>query len=180
MNLQVFFLLYNLLGHNNIFDYWVFLVAAYGDMGMIIIIAIALVIFFIHDKDWKRRRWVDWKREVAVIGISVVIPWGITAILKILVHAPRPFVTFAQVHPLVTETPYSSFPSGHATVFFALAMTTYLYHKRLGYFFFACAALIALSRVISGVHYPIDIIVGTCIGISFAYLSTILLRKKTS
>ena len=178
MNLQLFFLLYNLTGHSVIFDHIVFLVAGYGDVCMIAVTAVALVLFFVHDKDWKRRRWIDWVKEVVVIGVSVVTSWSVTAILKILVHAPRPFVTFVQVHPLVIETPYSSFPSGHATVFFALAMTMYLYHKRLGYFFFGCAVLIGLSRIISGVHYPIDVLVGTGIGISIAYLSTIFLRKN--
>lgn len=178
MNLQLFFLCYNLIGHNSVVDTLVFWVAAYGDITMIGFIIIALIVFFIHDKDWKRRRWIDWMREVGVIGISVVIPWAVTALLKILVHAPRPFVTLTQVHPLVMETPYSSFPSGHATVFFALATTTYLYHKRLGYFFFGCAVLIALSRVFAGVHYPGDIVAGTAIGISIAYLSTIFFRKN--
>lgn len=178
MNTYLFFILYNLTGHSKWFDMAVFVVAGYGDVCMIGITALALVLFFIHDKDWNRRRWIDWVREVAVIGISVVIPWAITALLKLLVHAPRPFVTFAQVHPLVVETPYSSFPSGHATVFFALATVMYRYHKRLGYFFFGCAFLIALSRVVSGVHYPIDIAMGTFIGISIAYLSTIFFRKN--
>lgn len=178
MNLQLFFLLYNLTGQNAVFDRIVFWVAEYGDSCMIAITAVALILFFVHDKDWKRRRWIDWLKEVVVMGISVVVPWGTTAILKVLIHAPRPFVTFAQVHPLVTETSYSSFPSGHTTVFFALAMTTYLYHKRLGYFFFGCAVLIALSRVVSGVHYPVDIVAGTGIGISIAYLSTIFFRKN--
>lgn len=178
MNIALFFFLYNLTGRNTVFDRIVFWVAGYGDVCMIAVTAIALILFFVHDKDWKRRRWIDWIKEVVVIGISVVVPWMIIAVLKIIVHAPRPFVTFAQVHPLVVETPYTSFPSGHATVFFALAMAMYLYHKRLGYFFFACALLIGLSRVISGVHYPIDVMIGTVIGISIAYLSTIFLRKN--
>ncbi len=178
MNLQLFFFLYNLTGRNIYFDRGVFFVVHHLDRTLIVITAITLMVVFVHDKDWKRRRWIDWVREVVVVGISVIIPWLLTVFLKIVVHAPRPFVTLTQVHPLVAETPYTSFPSGHATVFFALAMVMYLYHKRLGYFFFVCAVLIALSRVVSGVHYPIDIVVGAFIGISIAYLSTIFFSKN--
>jgi undecaprenyl-diphosphatase len=178
MNLQLFFLLHNLTGQSTVFDRIVFWVAEYGDSIMIAITAIALVVFFIHDKDWKRRRWAHWLAEVLTIGMAVVVSWYITYVLKILFHMPRPFVTFMEVQPLVTESPFTSFPSGHATVFFALATAVYLYHKRLGCVFFVCAVFIALSRVISGVHYPIDILAGTVIGISIAYLSTIFLRKN--
>jgi undecaprenyl-diphosphatase len=170
INTQIFFTLYNLTHHSALFDAIVTFIAGYGDVTMIGVTAISLVIFFIYDRDWKRRRWVAWGREVVIIGIATTIPWFITFILKILFHAPRPFVTFTQVHPLIAETPFTSFPSGHATVFFALAMVVYLYHKRLGYIFFFCAILIALSRIIVGVHYPVDIIAGTFIGLAVAYL----------
>lgn len=178
MNTDIFFLLYNMTHRSNIFDRIVFLVAEYGDIIMIVVTAIALGIFFIHDKDWKRRRWIQWSKEVFTIGIAVGIPWAITIALKAIFRAPRPFVTFSQVHPLVTETPFTSFPSGHATVFFALAIVIWLFHRKLGNFFFLCATIIALSRVISGVHYPIDILAGASIGISFAFLSTIFLSKN--
>ena len=178
MNLQLFALLYNLTHRSQLFDWIVFVIAEYGDSIMIAITAVALIVFFIHDKDWKRRKWVDWLEEVITMGFATIIPWYVTYILKIVFHIPRPFVTFAQVQPLVIETPFTSYPSGHATVFFALATAMYMYHKKLGYFFFGCAFLIALSRVVSGVHYPIDILVGAVIGISFAYLSTIFLRKN--
>lgn len=178
LNLQLFSWLYSLSHRSQAFAQGAFIVAEYADGVMIAIIAIALVVFFIHDKDWKQRRWVVWSKEVGIIGFSVVSAWFVTFILKIIFQAPRPFVTHLDVIPLVTETPYTSFPSGHATVFFALATVVYLYHKRLGYFFFVCAFLIAISRVVTGVHYPIDILVGTVIGISITYLSTIFLRKN--
>lgn len=178
MNTELFLMLYNLTGRSAAFDRVVFLVAEYGDSLMIAATAVALAFFFILDRDWKRRRRVDWTKEAMVMAVAVIVPWSATALLKILVHAPRPFVTLAGVHPLVVESPFTSFPSGHATVFFALATTVHLFHRGLGRFFFACAGLIAVSRVVSGVHYPLDVLVGAAIGISFAFLSTIFLRKN--
>ena len=164
LNADGFFLLYNLAHRSGWFDTLVFWVAYYGAFVMMGITAVALVIFFVLDKDWKRRRWVAWGSEVLTIGVATAVPWLITFVLKILFSAPRPFVTYLQVHPLVAETPYSSFPSGHATVFFALAAVLFCYHRKLGSFFLFCAFLIAISRVIAGVHYPDDIIIGAFIG----------------
>ena len=168
LNHRLFFALYGLAHRSAIFDAIVTFVAGYGDVTMIFVTGAALVLFFVHDRDWKRRRWIAWGSEVLTVGVASVVPWFVTFLLKMAFAAPRPFVTYLQVRPLVTETPYTSFPSGHATVFFALATVVYLYHRRLGYFFFACAALIALSRVVSGVHYPVDILAGTLIGITCA------------
>jgi undecaprenyl-diphosphatase len=178
MNTQLFFVLYNTTLNYPVIKRLGFLVSEYADMSMIVIIGIVLVVFFIHDRDWKQRRWVAWSKEVAIIATAVIFAWFVTFILKIIFQAPRPFVTYLEVIPLVTETPYTSFPSGHATVFFALATVVYSYHKRLGYFFFVCAFLIAISRVVTGVHYPIDILAGAVIGILIAYLSTIFLQKN--
>lgn len=187
LNADGFFMLYNLTHHVSWFDTLVYWIANYGDLFMIGVTAAALVLFFVHDRDWKRRRWVAWGSEVITIGIAVGIPWLITVLLKVLFSAPRPFVTYVQVHPLVVETPYSSFPSGHATVFFALATVIFLYHRKLGYFFLVFAFLIAISRVVAGVHYPDDVIIGAFIGIACAvyihqnipkYLSSIFFKKN--
>lgn len=178
MNHELFFWMYNLIDKNTWGTTLVYWVAEYMDGLMIAIIVGALIVFFIHDKDWKRRKWVDWLREVVTIALSTSIAFLVAVIVKEIVLIPRPFVIYDMVQPLVTETPYSSFPSGHATVFFALAMSVYLYHKKLGYFFFVCALLIALSRVFAGVHYPVDILVGSLIGILISYLSTIFFLKK--
>lgn len=178
MNTDLFFTIYDLTGRAPWLNKIVFFVAQHLDNVMIAIIAIALVAFFIHDKDWRPRRFHVWLYEVFAIGCGTVGAWLIAVTVKAIVAAPRPFVIFSQVQPLVVETPYTSFPSGHATVFFALAMAVYMYHKKLGYFFFICAFLISLSRVMAGVHYPVDVIFGAAIGIFIAWLSTTFFQKK--
>jgi undecaprenyl-diphosphatase len=69
---------------------------------------------------------------------------------------------------------WSSFPSDHAMVFFA--MSTGLWHvsKILGAastLYVAC--VIALPRIYLGYHYPTDIIGGALLGILFAYLANL-------
>ena len=80
------------------------------------------------------------------------------------------------VHQLLPETSWS-FPSGHATFFFAMATAIYLYNKKWGIFFFAATVLMTVSRVVSGIHYPFDIIGGAVIGIAVAYLTFSVARR---
>mgnify|MGYP001558745976 FL=1 len=72
------------------------------------------------------------------------------------------------MHQLLTESSWS-FPSGHATFFFALATAVYFYNKKWGIGFFIATIFITVSRVIAGIHYPSDIIGGAFIGILVAY-----------
>src|SRR3989338_6985294 len=67
----------------------------------------------------------------------------IIEVVKVLVHASRPFVIFAgQVKPLVSERMFDSFPSGHATLFFALALGVYGYNRKWGIVMFIIAFII--------------------------------------
>ena len=132
------------------------------------LVILAMVGIFLTNKDWKDKHYIVWFKELFIVCISVVIAYFVTFALKIIVHAPRPFVALSNIHPLIVETPYDSFPSGHATVFFAIATAVYLYDKRWGTIFFIIAIIVALSRVISGVHFPLDIIIGALIGIIVA------------
>jgi undecaprenyl-diphosphatase len=67
---------------------------------------------------------------------------------------------------------WSSFPSDHATLFFALAAGLFFVSRRLG---MAAAAyvtfVIALPRLYVGWHYPSDILGGALIGVTFASLA---------
>lgn len=61
---------------------------------------------------------------------------------------------------------HNSFPSDHATLFFALATGMYFISKRLGLVLFLYTILfIIFPRIYLGLHYPTDIIAGAFIGI---------------
>ena len=67
---------------------------------------------------------------------------------------------------------WSSFPSDHATLFFALATGLLFVSRRLGIAAWAYVMLvIILPRLYVGWHYPSDVVVGALLGASFAALA---------
>jgi membrane-associated phospholipid phosphatase len=99
--------------------------------------------------------------------ISIALLSGIILpILHYLLVKARPFVELG-LTPLFTPLRESTFPSGHAS-FFALLATIALLKisERSGIILYSLAVIISLSRVVAGLHWPSDILLGSAIGIA--------------
>lgn len=80
--------------------------------------------------------------------------------------------------PTVLEE-WSSFPSDHAVLFFALSSGLLFISGRAGIFaLFYTVLFIAFPRLYLGLHYPTDIITGAIIGIIIALIGNISLVKN--
>ncbi len=99
-------------------------------------------------------------------------------ILKNLVARTRPYDAFQELAPLVTRPSDFSFPSGHTGSSFASA---YVLWRRLpktaGIPALVMAALIGLSRLYVGVHYPSDVLVGLLTGVLSGMLAQRIVKK---
>lgn len=97
------------------------------------------------------------------VGISLLVK-------QILPYITRPFYELG-LSPLTLTIPFNgSFPSDHSAFVFALAASLWLRDKKLGLIYFLGALLVGWGRVVSGVHYPIDIFGGAILGIFSALL----------
>ena len=110
--------------------------------------------------------WYRWKvaalAGMTAAGLGLVVSQVITQLWE----RPRPFVA----HPhdtvlLVARSNEPSFPSDHAVAAFAIAFVVAFVGRLMGAVFLAAATLIAVSRVIAGLHYPGDILGGAAIGL---------------
>ena len=115
--------------------------------------------------------------KILVIGlILLIIVTDQTGyrILKVLFERVRPCRAISDaITPLGCSGGYS-FPSNHALNNFAAATFISRLFPNYKWVVFIVAALIALSRVYLGVHYPSDILVGALIGAGFGYLFSLV------
>jgi undecaprenyl-diphosphatase len=106
----------------------------------------------------------------AVLAIvSVVIADAIgTHVFKSFFLRTRPCVALEDVKLLVGCTNLPSFPSNHAVNSSVLATLAILYMPRLWLPAAALTLLVGFSRVYVGVHYPLDVLAGSALGIVVA------------
>lgn len=104
--------------------------------------------------------------------LAAVIAWlGFAKIIASLVGRSRPTEALLGGKELLFHRPDTSFPSDHAAMLFALALSLRLYGmKKLGNVLLVVAALISISRVMVGVHFPLDVIGGAILGSLVAWL----------
>lgn len=168
-DLKFFYLLNNLAGENSVFDYFIIFLANYFQY--FLIIAFISLLFFLT---YPRRQKI--KIILIVFASMIVARFGIVDLIRFFYHRPRPFIDHS-VNQLISNNNFS-FPSGHAALFFALAMAVYFFNKKWGFWFFAAAFLMGLSRIIAGVHYPSDVVAGAVIGILTSYAVFLIALKN--
>lgn len=152
-NNTVFHVLNGLTVSNDIFSR---VIVFFADTFPWVLLSGLLVYLFNHDD---KKKGV---RDVAVVITAAITAWILAHVIKYVYPHARPTL-LSTTHALLPDND-SSFPSGHATFFSALATALYFYHKRLGLFYGLGALLIGLSRVIAGIHWPLDILAGYILG----------------
>ena len=94
-------------------------------------------------------------------------------LLKICLVRERPYIGFSAIECAIPPLDRYSFPSGHtlhAVLFTTLACQSV---PDLAYLLVPFAGLVAASRIILGLHYPSDVMVGAALGWVIARLSEI-------
>ncbi len=104
------------------------------------------------------------------VFLSVAISGLTTDLIKYLLGRMRPSLFFGDQAQFgfgffQTAGAYTSFPSGHSTTVFAIATILALIWRPGLPIYAAGAILVGASRVITGAHWPSDVIAGAFIGV---------------
>ena len=144
------------------------IIAGFANWG-VLAFGVAAVALWLLDTPRQPGTW----RRACVAGLSAAAV-GLLAsqVISHIWDRPRPYQDHPLgVIPLITPSLDPSFPSDHAAAAFAIAFGILFVARRTGWLFVAWAALIGISRVLAGMHYPTDILAGAVVGLASGYFT---------
>lgn len=95
--------------------------------------------------------------------------------LKTYLARERPFVVHTDIDRRITPLDRYSFPSGHTLHAVAFSLLWVKYYPSLAWALVPFTALVALSRVVLGIHYPSDVLAGFGIGLFLGLTSFLVI-----
>lgn len=122
----------------------------FGEWGIYLIPIVLVVVWFTRSKN-----------NALLALYTGVLAIGINLAISHLVNRTRPALAQIGAQELVFHRPDASFPSDHAALLMAVALS-FLLNGELGYGWatFILALIVGFARVAIGVHYPGDILGG--------------------
>jgi undecaprenyl-diphosphatase len=109
--------------------------------------------------------------HMALAGLSgtLLYKW-----LKGKTLRPRPFEVHQDIFLTGKPLDKFSFPSGHTLHAVVFGLVAINYYPALSFIIMPFVSMVALSRVVLGLHYPSDVLAGALIGSLIAALSFLL------
>lgn len=152
---QQLFILLNHLPHNALLNALGLGLSAIGTAGIIWLI-LGGILFLREEKK-------DHLFFIPIL-VSAAASWILVEkIIKPFIARPRPTLEMGAII-LGNNLADYSFPSGHATIAFAMAVVLSRKEPKWKWIFYTLAVLISLSRIYLGVHYPLDVVFGAFLG----------------
>jgi len=124
-------------------------------------------------------------RHLALLRVALVA--ALMSLLMVL--SIKSLIAFARPYDVLDPTSFYfisveattyAFPSGHTAAAFAIfgSIGFYFRTNKVMIFLFLFASLIGVSRIMLGLHWPIDILVGAALGWICAWLSLSLIQAN--
>lgn len=141
--------------HSTVGDLFFGIISGFGD-GLVVALLCSMLMLF--------------SLRAGVTGLLAFAVSGLFAqLLKRLFDMPRPPAVLDHVNLLGDRLMSHSFPSGHATSDGVMVMLAFLLWGGRRWQAWAVAGLFlcaAIGRIYGGVHFPLDVAVGLCIGMA--------------
>ncbi len=145
---------------------------------LIYIFGIGTLLYLILSKESKKEKTKWLFILILTCCLSNLI---ITPLIHCICKFARPFLLMPAVgtyaHFLKVREYTTSFPSGHTSLAFAIAVVIFLKNKKWGAAALVIAALVGVGRILMGVHWPMDILGGLSVGTLCALVAYELTEK---
>lgn len=136
-------------------------------------LAYPILLVYMYFNAHRISSFFQFEKVLLVPAVSFVL----LSIFRGLVNRPRPYEKF-EVPPVIKkDTKGHSFPSRHVFSATMIAMTFILHSPFfvLGIIFLVVSLLLAVVRVVSGVHYISDVVAGIVVAIVAAIIGFLIL-----
>lgn len=123
------------------------------------IYCIILIFFYIKTLD----------KIFIIFLLSIIMSGLLIKFLKLIFIRERPFKKYTNLNVTKIGIDNFSFPSGHASISFAITMNIYFFCPYIFPICLILAILVSYSRMYIGVHYPSDVLIGMLVGLLTSY-----------
>ena len=132
---------------------------------VMILIAVLWYLTLILKKYSETKSWNEWLLRYLTRGfINFALPAGIAIVISEVISSiyirQRPFVAVSGVKLLVPHGVDGGMPSHHVVFMTALTASIYFYQKKIAVLLAIITLVTGIARVVAGIHYPSDIVVG--------------------
>jgi undecaprenyl-diphosphatase len=117
------------------------------------------------------RRWHAVASGILAAGTGIVL----FRFIKKTANRPRPCTYERHCWAVLLPPDQFSFPSGHTITAFSVSVSLSLFYPSLAPGLLFCAASVAASRIVLGMHFLSDVLAGIAIGTALAFASAWLL-----
>ncbi|MGH8135077.1 MAG: phosphatase PAP2 family protein [Steroidobacteraceae bacterium] len=110
----------------------------------------------------------------AQLAATGLVSLAIYRLLKRTIRRPRPYASHQGIIARIPPLDQFSFPSGHTLHAVAFTIVTCAWYPALALILVPFTLLVALSRVVLGLHYPSDVAAAVAIGCLLATGSLVI------
>lgn len=108
----------------------------------------------------------DFLKVIGIPSISFIV----LTIVRKMINAPRPYENGWLIPIISKNTKGNSMPSRHIFSATCISILWFYYNPMFGMILLLISVINAIVRVLGGVHYPKDVVVGYLVGVACGFL----------
>lgn len=109
-----------------------------------------------------------WQGQYGRLAVVLAVPalsFMLVSLFRQKVNAKRPYELYGFIPLIPKETAGKSFPSRHVFSIFLIATTVFFLQCSMGIVLWVAGVCLAVIRVVTGVHFPRDVVAGAVLGV---------------